>query len=155
MVCSLKSADIVVHNLNIVGPNKELICTDYFSNNYATKGKINKEFIREKNILGFSNSALKLSILHSDVNFPSDVKIVDWYFFTMLIYQGAQVCYIEQSLTNYRQHAANLIGIGDYSLEMFKRMLEQRIYHCTLCAELDSFFASKQKELEILQRQSD
>lgn len=146
---ALRDFDIAVHDLDIVGSEGTLLCQGYFEKNESDKSSIGRDFIRTKNVLGFSNSAFRLSAINDEVIFPTDVKIVDWYFYTSLIYGGSTVKYIPEALTYYRQHSNNLIGVDDFSIDLFKRMLSFKLCHCKLCAQYDDYF---EKEAATLKR---
>ena len=136
---SLGKADIVVNDLDIIGPEKEILSSSYFSHSVTSDTVIDLNFILNKNILGFSNTALKLSGMKK-VSFPAELKVVDWYFFTLLIQQDAFVKFIPESLTGYRQHGNNMIGIDDFSIELFKKMLHLKYMHFSFLSERNAFF---------------
>lgn len=149
-VNALKYGDIVVNDLHIVNSRKESLCRSYFNERQLEKINLDRDFIKEKNVFGFSNTAFKLAVLHEEIVFPKDIKIVDWYFFTKLIFQGCEVHYIPMSLTYYRQHAANLLGLGSTTLDKFRQMIDQKIRHCQECSSLDSFFVQEERRLKSL-----
>lgn len=139
---SLKNCDIVVNDVNIVSSKKDMLIRSYFSKNLAPTTKIDLEFIREKNILGFSNTSIKVNSL-CDMNFPENLKIVDWYFYTILLEKKLKVRYIPQALTYYRQHSGNLIGIDNFSLEQFKKLLDLKITHYSHLSEANTDIRNK------------
>ena len=69
-----------------------------------------------------------MSKLHK-VSFPLDLCIVDWFYFTVLLKEGLKAKFVPYSLTKYRQHASNMIGISFYTLAVFKKLLELKIKH--------------------------
>lgn len=120
---SFDNNDIIVNDLDIVCADRKLIVKDYFQKTISAKTILDKDFIKDKNIFGFSNSALKVSSL-SKVSFPKDLRVVDWYFFTQLLNEGLKACFIGESLTEYRQHSGNMIGISSFTIDVFKRLIE-------------------------------
>lgn len=120
--------DIVVHDLNIVDENRKSLCNNYFSYSINCVTLIDSEFIKEKNMLGLSNTAIRLQH-KAIVDFPENIKIGDWYYFTVCLNRGLKVKYIPESLTDYRQHSNNLIGIDDFSLELFKKLVRLKVEH--------------------------
>ena len=115
--------DIIVNDLDIVDADRKLIVKDYFQKTINANTILDKDFIKDKNIFGFSNSALKVSAF-SKVSFPVDLKVVDWYFFTQLLNEGLKAQFLDESLTEYRQHSGNMIGISSFTIDVFKKLIE-------------------------------
>lgn len=120
---SFGNNDIIVNDLDIVGTDRKLIVKDYFQKSISANTILDKDFVKDKNVFGFSNSALKVSAL-SKVSFPTDLKVVDWYFFTQLLNEGLKAQFLDESLTEYRQHSKNLIGISSFTIDVFKKLIE-------------------------------
>lgn len=126
--------DILVCNLNIVDESLHTLIKDYFSLEIPGDKPIDKEFIRDKNIFGMSNTAIKLQSLKEDISIP-DTPIVDWYLFTMLLNKGLKAGYINQSYVNYRQYDANMIGINCFDVPTFKRLANYKYCHYKILVE--------------------
>ena len=120
---SFGNNDIIVNDLDIVDADRKLIVKDYFQKTINANTILDKDFIKDKNIFGFSNSALKISAF-SKVSFPVDLKVVDWYFFTQLLNEGLKAQFLDESLTEYRQHSGNMIGISSFTIDVFKKLIE-------------------------------
>ena len=120
---SFGNNDIIVNDLDIVDADRKLIVKDYFQKTISANTILDKDFIKDKNIFGFSNSALKISAF-SKVSFPTDLKVVDWYFFTQLLNEGLMAQFLDESLTEYRQHSGNMIGISSFTIDVFKKLIE-------------------------------
>ena len=120
---SFGNNDIIVNDLDIVDADRKLIVKDYFQKTINANTILDKDFIKDKNIFGFSNSALKVSAF-SKVSFPVDLKVVDWYFFTQLLNEGLKAQFLDESLTEYRQHSGNMIGISSFTIDVFKKLIE-------------------------------
>ena len=120
---SFGNNDIIVNDLDIVDADRKLIVKDYFQKTISANTILDKDFIKDKNIFGFSNSALKISAF-SNVSFPADLKVVDWYFFTRLLNEGLKAQFLDESLTEYRQHSGNMIGISSFTIDVFKKLIE-------------------------------
>ena len=146
--------DIVVNNLNIVGENHEILCRDYFSHSITKNSIIDIQFLKDKNILGLSNSAIRLQekVL---VEIPREITIADWYYFTCCLENGLNVFYIEESLTDYRQHSNNLIGIDDFSPSLFKKLVLLKIKHYEYLCELFPKYKKQLSEVSELTMLSD
>lgn len=76
--------------------------------------QIDLDFIREKNLLGFSNVACRTRFL-KEVVIPDEIIAVDWYLFTTAMQAGARVCFTSATKTYYRQWSDNIIGIDKIS----------------------------------------
>ena len=131
---STNEYDILVCNLNIVNESLHPLIKDYFSFEIPGDKLIDKEFIRDKNIFGMSNTAIKLQSLKNDISIP-DTPIADWYLFTMLLDKGLTAGYVNQSYVNYRQYDANLIGINCFDVSTFKRLANYKYCHYKLLVE--------------------
>lgn len=131
----LDDSDIVVNDLNIVDSSRKVFFERYFSKSIDENVSLTSEFIQDKNIFGFSNTALRVSKIHK-VIFPEDIRIVDWYYFTILLNEGLNAKFIPEALTDYRQHTGNMIGITTCTVDMFKNLLQLKIQHY-------SYFTSK------------
>lgn len=105
----LEGFDIVVNDLSLFNKNgvyEKL----YFSNRIKNNSEIGFDFIKNKNIFGLSNTAINLSLM-SEISFPEDEKIVDWYFFKNLLKEGKTSIFTNEIVTFYRQHENNFVGL--------------------------------------------
>jgi len=106
----LKKADVVVNDLslfNIDGVFKE----KYISHRINNLENIDLEFIKDKNIFGMSNTAINLRKL-TKVFFDDKIVAVDWYFFKGLLEKGLKAIFTNETITYYRQHEKNTIGLS-------------------------------------------
>lgn len=140
LLLGLKTYDAVVSDLTIVSSDKRILDENYFQLTHSIPSKLYKEFLDEQNICGFSNTAINIKSIPK-FSFPDNLKIVDWYFFSILLNQGLSIGFINQSLTYYRQHGDNLIGIDDFSIDLFKKMLPMKILHYEFMSEYDDRFS--------------
>jgi glycosyltransferase involved in cell wall biosynthesis len=106
----LEDNDIVVNDLSLFNENG-IYEEKYISNRVENLSKIDLEFIKDKNIFGMSNTALKISKLES-VCFDKDVVAVDWVFFKKLLYQGLRAIFTNETISYYRQYTNNTIGLA-------------------------------------------
>ncbi|EME9802044.1 NeuD/PglB/VioB family sugar acetyltransferase [Vibrio alginolyticus] len=142
----LREHDIVVNDLTSFSENKEL-AVRILSSRIADRDEISLEFIRDKNLFGLSNTAIRLQGLDADtLRFPSSLIAVDWFLFTQLLYQSKRAVFTNQAITFYRQHQENTVGVGDVTKESLQQSLKVREIHYkhmltisdTFQAELDS-----------------
>ena len=115
------NADIIVCNLNIANEKCEPFLTSYFSKEISEDRWIDADFLNDKNILGMSNTAIRLNALTENIQIP-ETPIVDWLLFTVLILKGLKAKYITDSMVNYRQYNTNMIGITRYDAASFKKL---------------------------------
>lgn len=120
--------DIIVNDLDIVDSRNNIIFSSYFSKRIDEHTVLDSGFIKDKNIFGFSNTTIKTSKLQN-IHFPKDLRIVDWYYFTILLNQGLSAFFIPEALTYYRQHSGNMIGLSSYTLDVFKSQLNLKKRH--------------------------
>lgn len=141
--------DIIVNDLDIVDANRKLIFKNYFQKSISKDVLLDKEFIKDKNIFGFSNSAIRVSSL-SLVEFPNDLRIVDWFFFTHLLNNGLKANFLRKSLTEYRQHSGNMIGISSFTLDVFKKLLTLKIKHYAYFKDVSAEYRELYEEMTVL-----
>lgn len=69
--------------------------------------------IRDRNFLGFSNTAVRANRLSPDALIvPEDVVAADWWFFTMLVLAGLRGKKTAGTVAAYRIHDSNTLGVG-------------------------------------------
>lgn len=144
--------DIAVNDLDIVSSDNKLIEGAYFSNSINADTVIDKDFITDKNLFGFSNTTLQVSKL-TPISFPKDLRIVDWYFFTLLLNNGLNAKFLPEPMTYYRQHSGNMIGLSSYTVDVFKAQLQLKKKHYFYLKDIISgydFFYDKMVALEKL-----
>lgn len=151
---ALDDVDIVVNDINIVDAKKNLILKDYFQKTIDEDTILDSHFIEDKNIFGLSNTVLRVSKL-SEVDFPKDLRIVDWFYFTQLLNAGLKAKFFPESLTEYRQHTGNMIGITSFTLDGFKNLLNLKIRHYNYFKDIYPSYSEKLKEMKELSTKSD
>lgn len=107
----LKKYDIVVNDVTLFNENG-IIIKKYFSKRLSDYFEFDYNFLRDKNICGFSNSTVNLKIV-DEVKFDKDLKIVDWYFYKNLLTKTKAV-FTNETVTYYRQYTNNLLGLKEY-----------------------------------------
>ena len=115
---------------------------------------IGAEFLRDKNCIGFSNSALlTASIGQAHAQIPPDILAYDWLFFARILAQGHRAVFTRETSTFYRQQSGNVAGLLEIDEEAITRGLrvKQRHYQC-LAGEDKWFFNQARSFDQILQR---
>ncbi len=105
----LDKYDIVVNDLSLFN-DKEVYSEKYISNRIENNSIVEYDFIKDKNIFGLSNTALKIDILDK-VEFDDQLVAVDWYFYKNLLKSNARAVFTNETETFYRQYANNTIGL--------------------------------------------
>jgi glycosyltransferase involved in cell wall biosynthesis len=123
----LKSNDIVVNDLTLFSKNI-IYQKKYLSQRLKNYQKIDFEFIRNKNIFGLSNTAIKLRDL-SKVELPENLVALDWYIFSKFLMDGKKAIFTNETISYYRQHDNNTIGLKELDELSFKIGLNVKIQH--------------------------
>jgi len=105
----LNNNDIVVNDVSLFD-GRGVYETMYISNRLSDNSKVNYSYIKNKNIFGLSNTALKINIL-SKVSFDKDLVAVDWYLYKGLLKNGRKAIFTNKAITCYRQHKDNTVGL--------------------------------------------
>jgi len=106
---ALNSNDIVVNDVSLFD-NNGTYEDMYISNRLENDSKVNYDYIKNKNIFGLSNTALKINIL-SRVSFDKDLVAVDWHLYKGLLKNGCKAIFTNKAITYYRQHKDNTVGL--------------------------------------------
>jgi glycosyltransferase involved in cell wall biosynthesis len=123
----LKTFDIVVNDLTLF--NEEGVLEDkYISNRLENNEKIYFDYIVNKNIFGLSNTAIKLTGAKF-VELPTDLIAADWYIFSMLLLEGKNAIFTNETITYYRQHVKNLVGLNRIDRKSFYFGLKVKEIH--------------------------
>ncbi len=128
------NADILVCNLNIADEQCQPFLKDYFSKEIPGERWIDADFLKDKNIFGMSNTAIRLDALTEDIQIP-ETPIVDWLLFTSLLLKGQKAKYITDSMVNYRQYSSNMIGINRFDVASFRRLAGLKLNHYRLLTD--------------------
>lgn len=153
----LNQYDVVVNDLTLFN-EKNIYEQKYISNRINNKTSIQFDFIKEKNIFGLSNTAIKLKNVEL-VSFSEDLIAVDWYFFTLCLLKKHTAIFTNETETFYRQHHENTIGLGKLDADLYRKGLNIKKKHFENIHILFPIFnnelASIQiKELNLLQEKN-
>ncbi len=105
----LKKADVVVNDLSLFD-NNGVYEKKYLSNRLKNLDVVNLGFIKDKNIFGMSNTAIKLKNIRK-VSFNDKIIAVDWFFFKTILKQGLKALFTNETESFYRQYENNTIGL--------------------------------------------
>lgn len=134
----LKSNNIVVNDLTTVSHDRNILESSYLSQRLINRSTINYEFITDKNIFGFSNTALRLELLTNKITFNKGLIAVDWYFFSSLLKTGYNGIFTNESMTFYRTYESNTVGLStDINIQRIEKGINAKIYHYKALSNLD------------------
>lgn len=105
----LKEYDIIVNDVSLFHEGG-VYEKKYFSHRLKNLEVINFEFIKDKNIFGMTNTAIKLKNIEK-VSFDDNLVAVDWLFFQTLLSQGLKALFTNETISYYRQYENNTIGL--------------------------------------------
>lgn len=142
----LKSYSIVINDVSLVNSN-QIIKGKYFSENISDLTEINIDFIRQKNVMGLSNTAINLSTINR-VEFDKELIAVDWYLFSNLLHQKKTAIFTNSTKTYYRQYDKNTAGLGNINLYVLKKEIEIKEKHYKLMSKIDSKYSILLQNLE-------
>ncbi|WP_237055925.1 glycosyltransferase [Microbulbifer sediminum] len=124
------NADIIVNDLDIYS-GERVIYPGFFQGELKHGQKLSYQDIKEKNYFGLSNTSVNLKKLFP-VNFPEELKIVDWYFYSILLHKGLTAQFTNSTKTLYRQDGEHLANLLENSREQFQNELEVKKKHYSL-----------------------
>ena len=110
---TLETADIAVNELMLVDENLTLLHNNYLSQRLENNQRLDADFIKDKNVFGLSNTALRTNILPEFDEIP-DVIAFDWYLYAEIL-ENSEIStrFTDQCFTNYRQHEQNITGMNN------------------------------------------
>ena len=120
--------DVVVNDLTAVDSAGEGIDSNYLSRRVEDGAEIDFPFIRDKNLFGLSNTAVRTSLLKG-AEAPHDLVAVDWYLFSALLREGCRAVFTSKACTFYRQHDANTVGVGALEEDAVVAQLDAKVRH--------------------------
>jgi sugar O-acyltransferase (sialic acid O-acetyltransferase NeuD family) len=125
----LKKKDIIVNDFTTFDGNG-VIERFYLSNRLSSGACINEFDVYEKNLFGFTNTAINLKkIVGIDFIFNPELIAVDWYFFSYLLSLGLTAEFTNKTHTYYRQHSQNVIGINEGQESELRNILTVKKLH--------------------------
>jgi glycosyltransferase involved in cell wall biosynthesis len=145
----LERCDIVVNDLNIVDESGALLEKHYLSKRVKPGSVIDPGFIKDKNVLGFSNTAIRRSAFNK-VIFNRELIAVDWFFFSYLLNMGSVAVFTDETVTNYRQHRLNMVGIGKYGEGNIIKGLRVKLLQYEEMSKINPEYAQLEEDLKAI-----
>ena len=107
----LEKYDFVYNNIKTINETG-IIINDLNYFNLKIKKECNSYLeLIEKNILGFTNTAVRAEKLIK-LYIPKEIIAVDWWIFSILLLNKCKGGFIKEAITYYRQHTNNFVGIS-------------------------------------------
>lgn len=145
--------NIVVNDLTAVSDKGEVLDSLYLSNRLNNRSEINFDFISDKNIFGFSNTALRLECLREEVGFDKDLIAVDWYLFSKLLKNGCNAVFTNEAFTFYRLYEGNVVGLSsDIDKAKVEKGINGKLLHYKSFSKIDNKFRPLYKGFEQLKK---
>lgn len=123
----LQLFDIVVNDLTLFNTHG-ILEEHYLSNRVKKNEQIDFDFIKNKNLFGLSNTAIRLEGI-APLELPTELIAVDWYLFSFLLLKNRKAVFTNEAVTYYRQYDGNLVGLKQLNKESFLRGLEVKQQH--------------------------
>jgi hypothetical protein len=144
----LNQADIVVNDISLFN-EKTLYNERYLSNRLKNRQIIEFEFIKNKNIFGFSNSAIRI-FNKKKLSIPNDLVAVDWYIFSNFLLKGHKAVFTNETISFYRQYKQNIIGLKQLDEKSFNKAKNIKIKHFKALSLNENQFGNELKSLYLL-----
>ena len=126
----LKTCDVLVNDITLF--DKEgAYDAHYFSKRIKNNDVIGIDYIKDKNIFGLSNTALRVKAI-GRLGFAADLVAVDWFFFSVLLSEGKKAVFTNEAITFYRQYVGNITGLGKVTGESILNGIDVKLKHYQL-----------------------
>lgn len=127
----LDKYDIVSTDMTLVDDNGGILKENYWKSRLKAS-TVSSDFLKDKNIFGFGNSAISLEFQINDFDGLFSSPAPDWYFFSQLA-TGRRMYYTNETLVYYRQHPNNMIGLGRVTPERLLNIVNVKCRHYQAC----------------------
>jgi glycosyltransferase involved in cell wall biosynthesis len=107
---SLGEAGFTFNEIQTVDEAGRLIQKDLIKQFYGNSRIDRIDPLLERNFLGMSNTAVRVSCLR-EIAIPASLVAVDWYLYSVLLVGGHVGIQAEKALTSYRQSVNNAVGV--------------------------------------------
>jgi len=130
----LTTNDIVVNDVTLFDEHG-VFSSNYMSNRIKNNTNIDARYIYDKNILGLSNTAINVKI-YENINFDENIVALDWFLFSILLQRKYKAIFTTRSITYYRQHNTNTVGIKSFSAIQMKKSMIIKQQHYQLMSNI-------------------
>ena len=142
--------DIIVNDLSIFNENG-IYEKKYFSHRIRNNTEIKIDFVKDKNIFGMSNTALRVKSL-SNFIYDSELIALDWYIFSLALLKSGVALFTNETQTFYRQYNENTVGIGKLTKKLIFTGIAVKLKQYELLSIIDRQFKTYHNEMVILNK---
>ncbi|TDE51307.1 glycosyltransferase family 2 protein [Flavobacterium sp. GT3P67] len=126
---NLKQHSFVCNDISLISENGLLINDLYWSSRISNKYEFGIQFIKNKNLVGLGNSAIRCDKLNLWLKIFSGIsKANDWLLFSSLG-NDFKAIFTNECKTLYRQHNLNTIGKKKLNKDNLLEILNSKIAH--------------------------
>lgn len=146
---ALEDYDLVVNDLTLVDTKSQVTEKSIWACRLGNRLVFNESFLKDKNIVGLGNTAIKKSLLNdSRLRYSKSPLAFDWFLFYQIFdLNKLNAVFISNTSTYYRQHQENIAGIKKLDHNRLKHVLDVKIAHYTALISIGFDF---EKELDSL-----
>lgn len=113
----LKKYNLVTNDLTLINSEGKIIEKSIWSTQIVNLHVFDYNFIKNKNIVGLGNTAIKREILNHELKFSKTPIAADWFiFYQLLIGNMVEGVFTNECQTLYRQHDENIAGVKNIDL---------------------------------------
>jgi glycosyltransferase involved in cell wall biosynthesis len=149
----LENYDIVVNDITNISTKGDILQECYMSNRVSNLSKIDSDFLKDKNILGFTNTSMRLMCLKEDLSFDKDLIAVDWYMFSRILKAGHSAVFTNETTSFYRRYEGNVAGLSpDVNERMIKDGIASKLFHYRELSKTDNEYKALYEKFEKLNK---
>jgi hypothetical protein len=130
-----KKYDMIVNDVSLVNLNGKIYESRVFSRRLYHHSTISYENIKDYNFIGFTNSGFSTEVLKEIDDYRTNLKIADWFFFSVLLFTGKSMVFSTDTVSFYRQHNGNIARLRYFNEDLDGKGLEYlrevKHYHYT------------------------
>ncbi len=127
----LMKHDIVVSDLSLTNADGLLDLPTIWASRLPEGFEFDSRFLRDKNIVGFGNSAIKRAVASSPIADRHNMA-PDWYIFYQIIEKrNLMPIFTSRCQTMYRQHDGNMAGIRSLTKNRLEQVVKVKQLHYT------------------------
>lgn len=146
---ALDNYDIVVNDLSIIDTNSKILESSYWEKRLEEGFTFDSCYLRNKNIVGLGNTAIKKYLL-ADVRlcFSLMPLAFDWFLFYQIFkLNNLKAVFIKNTTTFYRQHQENIAGVKELDSSRLKHILNVKKLHYESLSKIGYDFERELNEL--------
>lgn len=145
----LEKYEVVASDLTLVNETGNKLQNNYWSSRLES-GEIDSDFLADKNIFGFGNSAIRLCFSRNDIK-KEQLIAPDWFFFTQMA-NNANLFFTTATTSYYRQHTQNITGLKKLTPARLERILEVKNQHYSALQRIGYNTDNYLAEMDLLKR---